>query len=140
MTSSSTEPITHCPPPWTLKATVYGFFIYITPSEAKNLPAFIYSPLEAESTSGKDVPIGGLAMVQVIRYTDSPVGPYDELLLVPGAFKFEKDEEGRDGKIVRQKKVGLRLTRIFVSQKHTCWNGRTSKYIPHGTVKHKERC
>ena len=28
-------------------------------------------------------------MVQIIRHTESPVGPYDELVLVPGEFEYE---------------------------------------------------
>lgn len=125
------EEILAVPAPWTLKATIYSFMTYVTPAAAKNFPAFIYNPLEAEEFAASGNLLGGLASVQVVRYSDSPVGPYDELLVVPGKFAFEKDEAGKDGKIEKKRKVGLRLTRIYVSQKQTCWNGRTSKFICH---------
>jgi len=64
-------------------------------------------------------------MIQVIRYTESPVGPYDELILAPGFWKYPF--EGRDGK--KATKKNIRITRIYVSQKDTCWGGRTSKDI-----------
>ena len=58
-------------------------------------------------------------MVQLIRYSDSPVGPYDELLVTPGKFEYEVEEGGK-----RIKKRNTRITRIYVSQKATCYNGR----------------
>lgn len=60
-------------------------------------------------------------MVQVIRYTESPVGPYDELVLIPGSFEYFVD----DGDNFRKRR-NLRITRIYVSQKDTCYNGRKS--------------
>lgn len=70
--------------------------------------------------------VGGLGMIQVIRYSESPVGPYDELLVVPGNFEhpFAQKEGSKNSN-------NLRLTRIYVSQERTCWNGRTSKKIDH---------
>lgn len=88
--------------------------------------SFLYSPLEASSTFAKDKLVGGLAMVQVIRYTESPVGAYDEFLMAPGAFEYDVEME-RNGKIELGKKKNMRVTRIYVSQKDTCWNGRMSK-------------
>jgi hypothetical protein len=64
--------------------------------------------------------VGGLGMIQVIRYTESPVGPYDELVIVPGGFEWE------DAKKIKKRNV--RVTRIYVSQKETCWNGRKSEF------------
>lgn len=55
-------------------------------------------------------------MLQILRYTETPVGPYDELLLIPGYFDTP----------VGGGKKGLRnnrITAIWVSQKDTCWNG-----------------
>lgn len=65
-------------------------------------------------------------MVQIIRYTSSPVGPYDELLVVPGYFEYERDREDGKGGVRVEKKKNARITRIYVSQKETCWNGRAS--------------
>lgn len=66
-------------------------------------------------------------MVQIIRYTESPVGPYDELVLVPGNFEYESNELDAQGK--REKKKNLKVSRIYVSQEKTCYNGRKSKWI-----------
>jgi len=112
------------PPPWTLKGDIYAFIFWTSPSQAKEgLPAMAYSPLEGQSDFAKDQKaLGGLSMLQLIRYTDSPVGPYDELILAPGTFGYEKeDENGR-----RLKGKGVKITRIYVSHKHTCYNGRKS--------------
>lgn len=64
-------------------------------------------------------------MLQFIRYTDSPVGPYDEMIVVPGGFEYEREDEG--GR--RVKKRNPRITRIYVSQKDTCYNGRKSMFF-----------
>lgn len=63
------------------------------------MPAIAYSPLEAKSpfadatASGEH--LGGLSQIQIIRYTESPIGPYDELIACPRFFAYEKnDDEG----------------------------------------------
>jgi len=66
-------------------------------------------------------------MVQVIRHHESPVGSYDELVMLPGNFEYEVEIEGKDGNNKLEKKKNLRVTRIYVSQEKTCWNGRKSK-------------
>jgi hypothetical protein len=115
-------------PPWKLKGTVYMFPFWTKASDIAEAgkAGITYSPLEAKSAfassedSGKH--LGGLSMVQIIRYTKSPVGPYDELILAPGSHEYVVEENGR-----RVKKRNLRITRIYVSQKYTCWNGRKSE-------------
>lgn len=116
-------------PPWKLKGTVYMFPFWTKASDIAEAgkAGITYSPLEAKSAfaassedSGKH--LGGLSMIQVIRYTESPVGPYDELILAPGSHEYVVEENGR-----RVKKRNLRITRIYVSQKYTCWNGRKSE-------------
>ncbi|KAI0391593.1 hypothetical protein F5Y17DRAFT_440000 [Xylariaceae sp. FL0594] len=118
-TNNSTAPITPAPAPWTLRGTVYS--ITLLPASAE-LPAKAYPPLERKSatfTQGEYV--GILGMIQIIRYTESPVGPYDELLIVPGYFKNQ-----RDGETLKR----VRVSRIYVSQKYTAWNGRINWNIP----------
>ena len=61
-------------------------------------------------------------MVQLLRYTETPVGPYDELAVLPGAFDTPVGDKGRGGKM----KQNSRITAIWVSQKDTCWNGTLS--------------
>jgi len=80
------------PPPWALKGTIYSFPMYSTSKTVSTLSSnkeFLYSPLELRSRFSDGRFLGGLGMVQVIRYSESPVGPYDELLLVPGSFKYD---------------------------------------------------
>jgi len=96
---------------------------------AANLPDKAYSPLEASSSyASKEsgIPKGGISMVQILRYTDTPVGPYDELILCPGFFEYPVED--KDGK--KSTKKAARITRIYVSQKQTCWNGRHNWNIP----------
>ncbi|CCT71185.1 uncharacterized protein FFUJ_08765 [Fusarium fujikuroi IMI 58289] len=116
------------PPPWTLKGEIYAFLFWTSPSQAKEgLPSIAYSPLEGQSSFAKDQKaLGGLSMLQLIRYTDSPVGPYDELILAPGTFGYEKEDE--NGRKVKGK--GVKITRIYVSHKHTCYNGRKNWNVP----------
>jgi hypothetical protein len=57
-------------------------------------------------------------MVQITRYTESPVGPYDGFILVPGQFEYE--DSG---------KKNYKVSRIYVSQEKTCYNGRKSKWM-----------
>ena len=59
-------------------------------------------------------------MVQIVRYHETPVGSYDELILLPGFFEVPKDAHGNErGK----KKQTSRITRIYVDQKTTTYNG-----------------
>ncbi|KAF3351313.1 hypothetical protein VD0002_g6464 [Verticillium dahliae] len=128
LTMGDADEYTLVPPPWTLKGTVYLFAFWTTRSQAANPPSFAYSPLEA--SAGYATPegsrhLGGLSMIQLIRYTESPVGPYDELILSPGFHEYTVEEAGR-----RVKKRNARITRIYVSQRQTCWNGRKNWNIP----------
>ncbi|RSL84119.1 hypothetical protein CEP51_004122 [Fusarium floridanum] len=124
----TSESLPSVPPPWTLKGDVYAFAFWTKASQ--DLPPHAYSPLEAQSSyassseSGKHV--GGFSMLQFIRYTDSPVGPYDEMILAPGGFEYERED--KDGR--RVKRRNPRITRIYVSQKNTCYNGRKNWNVP----------
>jgi hypothetical protein len=121
------KPIVPVQAPWKLKGTVYTVTFW---SKAGELPDFAYSPLELKSSfadpkvSGQHR--GGTSQIQIIRYSESPVGPYDELIIIPGFFEYSIEEEGRS-----KVKQNARVTRIYVSQKYTCWNGRKSGlYLP----------
>lgn len=63
-------------------------------------------------------------MLQLLRYTDTPVGSYDEMALLPGAFDTPVGEKGPSGKM----KQNSRITAIWVSQAETCWNGEFVYY------------
>ncbi len=76
-------------------------------------------------------------MVQVVRYTETPVGPYDELVLLPGQF----DVPVHGTKRGKKQKTNTRITAIWVSQKVTCWNGESGwvafKFFPFFYIKKK---
>ncbi|TDZ22920.1 hypothetical protein Cob_v004410 [Colletotrichum orbiculare MAFF 240422] len=123
-TTESTVAIQPVPAPWTLKGTVYS--ITLLPHSA-DLPTKAFPPLERQNTLALQGEfLGRLGMIQVIRYTESPVGPYDELLVVPGFFKYNRTNEAGRG----VEKENVRVSRIYVSQKYTCWNGRKNWNIP----------
>ncbi|SPN98634.1 uncharacterized protein DNG_01679 [Cephalotrichum gorgonifer] len=125
------DEIEHVPPPWKLKGTVYCFMYWIPASQAKDFPIDIaYSPLERSSSfavgSASGKPKGGLASVMVLRYRESPVGAYDEIIFATGKHSYVVE---RDGK--RVEKQSRRMTRLYVSQKVTCWNGRRARFEFH---------
>ncbi|KAI9817142.1 MAG: hypothetical protein M1827_001254 [Pycnora praestabilis] len=108
------------PPPWTCKCEAYWLISYA----AGPLPENAYAPLEAASgpfSSSEQAGQfkGGLSMIQIVRYSETPVGSYDELLIIPGFF-------GVPG----TKDKNFRVTRIYVSQRATCYNGRKNWNIP----------
>ncbi len=110
------------PGPWKSKAQVYVICWY---SFRKDVPSLAFSPLEAESSfaspeSGR--PVGGLYSIQIVRYQESPIGTYDELVISPGAFAHPVEAAGKS-----TEKKNLRITRIYVSSKNSCYNGRHSK-------------
>ena len=111
------------PAPWTCKCTAYALVFFN--SSSRPLPHdIVYDPLEGRSEEFSDARSagafrGGMGMVQIVRYTETPVGPYDEIVFSPGEF----ETPGR-------KEKGLRLTRLYVSQKQTCYNGRRNWNIP----------
>ncbi|KAI0911838.1 hypothetical protein F4823DRAFT_584382 [Ustulina deusta] len=119
-------PIVPSPGPWKLKGTMYAVSFF---SKAGKLPDHAYSPLERDSAYASPTASGehrgGISQFQVIRYTESPVGPYDELIVCPGFFNYEVEEGGK-----RKRKKDMRISRIYVSQKYTCWNGRANWNIP----------
>ncbi|KAF4583242.1 acetoacetate decarboxylase (ADC) domain-containing protein [Ophiocordyceps camponoti-floridani] len=124
------------PPPWHVTGDVYCLSFWTSTAAARKLPAaHAFSPLEAADASFAcpvgSKPAGGLGMIQIIRYHDSPVGPYDEMLVVPGSFDWvRRRADGRE-------EVGRnpRISRIYVSQRQTCHNGR----INWGCPKHLAR-
>ncbi len=62
---------------------------------------------------------GGLGFVMLVNYLNSPVGPYKELLFIPGKFSPHKRQS---------------ITRIFVDSEESTENGRFNWGIPKETV------
>ncbi|RDW68407.1 hypothetical protein BP5796_09064 [Coleophoma crateriformis] len=120
--------------PWTLHASeIYTIPFYTSSSRTDLLPSFVQDKGESEALTEHFK--GGLGMVQVLRYTSSPVGAYDEMLIAPGFFgvpEAASDRVGKDGegrKKVKER-MNARITRIFVSTKESVWNGRRNWNIP----------
>jgi hypothetical protein len=92
----TTPPIT--PPPWQLHGHGYILFFLAQPSPQ---PPFR----------------GGVGAVMLVEYTDTPVGPYHELLFIPGFYA-----------------VGGRsypsISKIYVSSETSVRDGRANWYIP----------
>ncbi|KAL8787419.1 MAG: hypothetical protein Q9213_002196 [Squamulea squamosa] len=108
------------PPPWTChyEAYVGAFHVSAKSGLPRNLA---YEPLEASSAEFTEAGVwkGGMVMIQLLRYSSTPVGPYDEMILLPGNF----DVPGGHGSHTR-------ITRIYVSQRDTTFNGRKNWNIP----------
>lgn len=114
------------PPPWACKATFYVLSFYHSTSTTLPLD-IVYDPheLHTESFSSEEATgkfIGGLGFAQIIRYSETPVGTYDELAILPGFFT----RVGSDGKRTKH----TRITGIWVSQEATLMNGRRNWNIP----------
>ena len=124
-TNSPPIDIPVAPPPWTLKTKLYLFAATLKPENREDpilqgLPAGSYNPLETIHPSAL-APIngspqwkGGLTSFVLVRYEESPVGPYDELMMTPDGFTnpYEK------------KATSARITNIYVSSRESVWNGR----------------
>jgi hypothetical protein len=129
MDTVPTGPITLSPPPWKTKATIIIIPFRTDRATTKNFPEKAYHPLELQSgfaSKESGSPKGGLSMIQLIRYHETPVGPYEEMIFTPGLFEYQV--EGKKGRPA--KKSHYRVTRMYVTQKYACWNGRKSMRIP----------
>ncbi|MFC3879378.1 hypothetical protein ACFOSV_04300 [Algoriphagus namhaensis] len=97
--------------PWTLKGT--GIILIYKLSrdwveKQGQLPDYL---------SGKFK--GGLGYLMLVNYTESPVGPYQELLFIPGKF----DPSGKQS-----------ISKIYVSSYASTFNGRANWGIPKDTL------
>ncbi|RAR06250.1 MFS general substrate transporter [Stemphylium lycopersici] len=117
------HPVPRAKAPWNLKAECYTFLLKL-----KQLPKGTYDAFEAEWADEKLGTFeGGLGSVMVVRYSDTPVGPYDELIFVPGNFTIPHPSSGT---IPKLPKKAMRISRIYVSQRTTTYNGRLNWNIP----------
>ncbi|CAE7226416.1 unnamed protein product [Rhizoctonia solani] len=110
-------------PPWTLEAEAWWILPAIPmPWQAKELPRGALDPQESATFQESQATYqGGLGTIQLIRYHSSPVGPYDELLYVPGQMNFKAGGSSLSG---------LSITRIYVSSFASVVNGRRNWNIP----------
>lgn len=110
----------HVPAPWTCKCETYWLLLTLR----SPLSPAIYAPLEAihAPIASNNAFKGGLGMIQIVRYLDTPVGPYDELLVIPGNFQTPCE--------IQKGKPRLRIPRIYVSEREAMYNGRRNWNIP----------
>lgn len=99
------------PAPWHLKGEAWVAILSM-PEEELDRPEFLPPALHGQRLPGRH------ALLMAVRYSRSDVGPYDELLFVPGRFRFP------DGK------VRPSISRILVSTQESVANGRQNWGIP----------
>ncbi|GEM45150.1 acetoacetate decarboxylase family protein [Deinococcus cellulosilyticus] len=107
MTLHSLKPV---PPPWTLMGR--GFvFVYRFSDDFIQSSGWVPAPLQSRFS-------GGLGAVMLVDYATSPVGPYQELLFVPGMFS------GQDNR------NHFSITKIYVSTLESVVSGWHNWGIP----------
>lgn len=102
------------PAPWDLVGQGYIFAIWM-PQDVLDHGSFV-PPQTPRAGRGR------LAFAMFVDYASSDVGPYHELLYIPGKLRFGADD------------ARLSITRIFVSSDASVVNGRLNWGIP------KDRC
>ncbi|KAL4790594.1 hypothetical protein BDV19DRAFT_382246 [Aspergillus venezuelensis] len=139
-------PIPVAPPPWTLRAKSWTFLYtdsdtgtgVVNPSQNPNntpeilqnvLPPGSYHPFEQLHPSAltqvhnksQFEKNAWFKCVMIVRYEETDVGPYDELIFIPGRAVNPNSEIGaRD----------MRISTIYVSTDASVWNGRRNWNIP----------
>ena len=101
--------IKDAPSPWILNGQVAYLFVHGSRSAQELFnenPEPIRSPFR-----------GGMGGMLLVRYSDSPVGPYDELLFFPGCYQFGD-------------KTYYRISQIYVSTLDSVINGRRNWNVP----------
>lgn len=97
------------PPPWKLNGS--GYIFPFRANREKILQSHTMSPTDKASYRG------GIGAYMLVNYHTTDIGPYYELLFIPGDFLYE-------GKLYK------RITKIFVSSKLSVDNGRKNWAIP----------
>ncbi|KAJ7167415.1 hypothetical protein C8R43DRAFT_985228 [Mycena crocata] len=106
------------PAPWKSLRGRSWVFLVSAQSSTSSFPAGWSSAYQADALSSGGEFIGGPGVMQVVSYTESPVGPYDELIYVPGRWKYSDGTKA------------FRITQIYVSSKESTINGRKNWNIP----------
>jgi len=115
--TTSQSPFPEAPAPWHCKGECFTFFTYIHAKRGAYPPPAAFEDLERDSAFADPTASGnwkgGLASVFIIRYKDTPIGPYDELMWMHGKFTVPAGGP-----------VASRITRIYVSTTASVYNGR----------------
>lgn len=97
------------PPPWTL--TGNGVILVAHFPEAFVRAQGFLVPYQQRAYRG------WIGTVMLVDYAASPVGPYQELLFIPGLFRFGE-------------RISFSISKIYVSTPDSVWNGRRNWGIP----------
>jgi hypothetical protein len=97
------------PAPWTLTGNGY-IFLYRLPKKFVQKDGFM---TDYQRFSYK----GLVSSIMLVDYHTTPVGPYRELLFIPGLFKMVN-------------KYTFSISKIYVSDKNSVWNGIENWGIP----------
>ncbi|KIY53928.1 hypothetical protein FISHEDRAFT_68494 [Fistulina hepatica ATCC 64428] len=137
-------------PPWPLRVKAWTFFpsyttapgidtstnVNNTPEILQGLPNGAYHPLDIVHPAAlAPLPDGGrhfdrgphllnkdVPTIMLLRYLDTAVGPYDEIIFIPGKFRHPIPA-GRE-KAKQTTETSQRITNIYVSTPQSVWNGR----------------
>lgn len=107
----STRTLSYVPAPWILRGEGIILLFRFNKdwvTQAGNLPQYLQGKFK-----------GGFGYVMLVDYQESPVGPYRELLFIPGKFGKEKLQT---------------ITTIFVDSEASTANGRANWAIPKQTA------
>ncbi len=97
------------PPPWTLSGNGYIFTYWFKKSWVQQFGHLLGFQEKCAC--------GGLGTVMLVDYHTSSVGPYRELLIVPGRFRLDKKQQ-------------FSISKIYVSSYDSVWNGINNWGIP----------
>lgn len=97
------------PPPWTLTGNGVILIAHFPESFVRS-QGFL-APYQQRAYRG------WVGTIMLVNYQTSPVGPYQELLFIPGLFRFEN-------------KTSFSISKIYVSSQDSVWNGRSNWGIP----------
>ncbi|MEZ4900756.1 MAG: acetoacetate decarboxylase family protein [Spirosomataceae bacterium] len=103
------QPTIVAPAPWTLTGDGY-IFLYRFPKQWIVEKGFL---LDYQQLNYKGI----VGCVMLVDYHNTPVGPYRELLLIPGLFKLCH-------------KTTFSISKIYVSDSNSLWNGIENWGIP----------
>lgn len=103
--------VTAAPAPWQLTGRGYIAALRFDPKALDN-DRFMPASLRQRRTGGR------LGYLMLVDYQDSPVGPYHELLFIPGRYRLANGRKRYS------------ISRIFVSSQNSVVNGRQNWGIP----------
>ncbi|KAJ3788508.1 hypothetical protein GGU10DRAFT_384943 [Lentinula aff. detonsa] len=91
------------PAPWKLKARMWHFLVSPLKANTVNgksnavFPAGWAAPFQAEPLAEGEFVTGHPGVIMLVQYTDTPVGPYDELIYIAeelAEFKYTRHSDG----------------------------------------------